>query len=91
MLCVVASSCSVSPSFDDNLCLSQAVEDFPVQQFVSELGIETLDIAVLPRVLRLDVGVPAGGAQKFLRATSFRMSLSSVRSETAFLSRSFSF
>ena len=38
----------------------------------------------------LDDGAAAGGAQKFPLAASFRISLSSVRSDTAFLNRAFS-
>lgn len=40
---------------------------------------------------QIDAGTTAGGAQKFPRAASVRISLSGVRSETAFLSRSFYF
>jgi len=40
---------------------------------------------------KLDTGTTAGGAQKFPLAASVRISLSNVRSDTAFLSRSFSF
>ena len=46
-------------------------------------------LELLPNVL--DTGTAAGGAQKFPAAASRRISFSSVRSETAFRSRSFSF
>ncbi len=36
------------PLFDDDLCLLQGVEDFPIQQFIPEAGIEGLAVAVLP-------------------------------------------
>ena len=36
------------PLFDDDLCLFEGVEDFPIQQFVPEAGIETLTISVFP-------------------------------------------
>ena len=38
-----------SPLFDDDLGLFQGVEDFTVQQFVPEAGIEAFTVAVLPR------------------------------------------
>ncbi len=47
------------------------------------------DLELLPDVL--DAATAAGGAQKFPEAASRRISFSSVRSETAFRSRSFSF
>ena len=47
------------------------------------------DTELLPDML--DAGPATGGAQKFPEAASRRMSFSSVRSDTAFLSRSFSF
>ena len=37
------------PAFDDDLCLAQRVEDFAVEQLISEAGIEALTIAVFPR------------------------------------------
>ncbi len=37
------------PLFDDDLRLFQGVEDFAVQQFVPEAGIEAFTVAVLPR------------------------------------------
>ena len=46
----------LSPSFDDDLRLSQRVEDFPVQQLGSKPRVEALDIAVLPGASRLDEG-----------------------------------
>ena len=36
------------PLLDDDLCLFEGVEDFPIQQFVPEAGIETLTISVFP-------------------------------------------
>lgn len=45
-----------SPVFDDDLCLLERVEDFTVEQFVTELRIEALAIAVFPRTARHDVG-----------------------------------
>ena len=35
------------PLFDDDLRLLQAVEDFPIQKFIPEAGIEGLAISVL--------------------------------------------
>jgi hypothetical protein len=40
--------CSVTPAFDDDLRLFQRVEDFTVQQFVTQARIKTFDKAVLP-------------------------------------------
>jgi len=44
-----------------------------------------------PAAYVIDAGATTGGAQKFPRVASVKISLSSVRSDTAFLSRSFSF
>jgi hypothetical protein len=38
-----------APALDQNLCLMQRREQFACQQFVAELGIETLAVTVLPR------------------------------------------
>ena len=48
--------CSVTPAFDDDLRLFQRVEDFTVQQFVTQARIKTFDIAVLPWAAWRDVG-----------------------------------
>ena len=45
---------ALPPPFDQNLRLLQRVEDLSVQQLVSELAVEALDIAVLPRRAWLD-------------------------------------
>jgi len=37
------------PYFDDDLRLFQGVEDFTVQQFVPEAGIEAFSVAALPQ------------------------------------------
>jgi hypothetical protein len=44
------------PLFDQDLRFFQAVEDFAVQQFIPEAGIEAFAIAVFPRAARFDVG-----------------------------------
>ena len=51
------------PALDDDLRFSEAVEDLPVEQLVSEFGVEALAVAVLPRTARLDVSGsrPHGG------------------------------
>ena len=36
------------PLFDDDLCFPEGVEDFPIQQFIPEAGIEGLAVTVLP-------------------------------------------
>ena len=65
-----------SPGFDQDLRLLQRVEDLAVEQLVAELGVEALDVAVLPGGAGLDVGglradggdpVPQGPGQE-LRA-----------------------
>ena len=44
------------PALDDDLGLPQRVEDLAVEQFVPQSGVEALDVAVLPRTARRDVG-----------------------------------
>ena len=44
------------PALDDDLCLREGVEDFPVEKLVPEPGVERLDEAVFPRRSRRDVG-----------------------------------
>jgi hypothetical protein len=44
------------PLFNQDLRFPQAVEDFPVQQFIPEAGVEALTVSVLPRRTGLDVG-----------------------------------
>src|SRR3954468_16931705 len=45
-----------APALDDDLRLAKSVEDLAVEQFVPQPGIEALDIAILPRAARSDVG-----------------------------------
>jgi hypothetical protein len=45
-----------SPALDHDLSLTQWIEDFAVEELVTQAGIEALDIAVLPRAAPLDVG-----------------------------------
>src|SRR2546421_2951890 len=45
-----------TPAFDDDLRLSQRVEDLAIKQLVAQPGIKTLDEPVLPRAARCDVG-----------------------------------
>ncbi len=44
----------LAPCFDNDPCLLQAVEDLAVEQFVPELAVEALAVAVLPRAARLN-------------------------------------
>ena len=44
----------VRSGFDDDLGLGEAVEDLTVEQFVAELRVEALAVAVLPRASRFD-------------------------------------
>ena len=46
----------LSPAFDDDLGFSQRIEDFSVQQLISEPGVEALDVSVLPGASRFDEG-----------------------------------
>ena len=43
------------PLFDQDLRLTQAVEDLAVEQFIAEPGVEALAVSVFPRGPRLDV------------------------------------
>src|SRR4051794_6348339 len=45
-----------SPTLDDHLGLLQSVEDFTVEQFITELRVEAFTVTVLPRTAWLDVG-----------------------------------
>ena len=44
-----------APSFDQDLSLSQGVEDFSVQELVTHRAVEALAVAVLPWAARRDV------------------------------------
>jgi hypothetical protein len=46
----------LTPILDHDLCLIERVEDFAVEQFVSQLSVEALAVAVLPGASRFDVG-----------------------------------
>ena len=46
----------LSPVFDDDLRFLERVEDFAVEQFVTEFRVEALAIAVFPWTARHDVG-----------------------------------
>lgn len=50
------------PTFDEHLGLSAAAEPLPVQQFVTQLAVEALDEAVLPRTAGRDGPHPAASA-----------------------------
>ncbi len=56
--CTVGTFCVVvsPPLFDQDLCFAQAVEDFAVEQLVSEPAVEAFTVSVLPRAARFDVG-----------------------------------
>src|SRR5271156_907952 len=43
------------PPLRQNLCLLQRIEDFAVQELISQLSVETFTVPVLPRTPRLDV------------------------------------
>jgi hypothetical protein len=44
------------PALDDDLSLPQGVENLSIEQFVTQACVEALDVAVLPRAARFDVG-----------------------------------
>jgi len=46
----------LSPLFDDDLCLLECVEDFAVEQLITEAGVEAFAISVFPRRAWRDVG-----------------------------------
>ena len=46
------------PAFDDDLGLLQHIEDFTIEQFITQARVEALDVAILPRATRCDVGSP---------------------------------
>lgn len=48
----------LAPLFDDDLRLLERVEDFAIEQFITQSGIEALAIAILPGTTRHDVGGP---------------------------------
>src|ERR687898_1466865 len=47
-----------TPALDDDLGLLERGEDLAVEQLVPELGVEALDVAVLPRAAWGNVGGP---------------------------------
>ena len=51
-LCVVV----FPPLFDDYLCFPKAVEDFSVEQFISEPTVKALAVSMLPWTAWFDVG-----------------------------------
>ena len=44
------------PTLDDDLGLTQSVEDLAVEQLIAQAGVEALDVAILPRTAALDIG-----------------------------------
>jgi len=44
------------PAFHDDACLSERVEDLAIEKLVTDAGVEALDVAILPRAPRLDIG-----------------------------------
>jgi len=46
----------LAPAFDDDLRLAHRMEDFAVDQLVAQTGIERLDIAIIARAARRDIG-----------------------------------
>jgi hypothetical protein len=44
------------PAFDDDAGFGEGVEDLAIEKLVAEAGVEALDVSILPRAPRLDVG-----------------------------------
>ena len=44
------------PAFHDDAGFGEGVEDLAIEKLVAEAGVEALDISILPRAPRLDVG-----------------------------------
>ena len=44
------------PTFDDDLGLAQRIEDFAIEQFITQACVEALDVAVFPWTAWLDIG-----------------------------------
>ena len=45
----------LTPTLDQHLRLQQRVEDLAIQKLITQLAVEGLHVAVLPRTTRLDV------------------------------------
>ena len=59
------------PSFDQDLRLPQAIEDFAIQKLVSEPGVEAFTISVFPWAARFDIcGLCADGLDPVLYGLS---------------------
>jgi len=46
----------LAPLRGNDLCFLEAVEDLAIEQFIAQAGIEALDVTVLSRAARFDVG-----------------------------------
>jgi len=44
------------PTFDDDLGLAQRVEDFAIEQFITQACVEALDVTIFPGTAWLDIG-----------------------------------
>jgi hypothetical protein len=44
------------PAFHDDAGFGEGVEDLAIEKLVAEAGVEALDVSILPRAPRLDVG-----------------------------------
>ena len=45
-----------APAFHDDAGFGEGVEDLAIEKLVAEAGVEALDVSILPRAPRLDVG-----------------------------------
>lgn len=55
-------------------CILQGVEDFAVEQFIAQLAVEGLAMAVLPRATRFDVGGPGSdGSDPIAKSLSHKL------------------
>ena len=46
----------VPSAFHDDACFGEGVEDLAIEKLIAEGGVDALDVSILPRVPRLDVG-----------------------------------
>jgi transposase len=64
----------LSPAFDQHLGFSECIENFPIQEFISQFAIETLIVAILPRAVRFDKqGAHTSGGGRSVREALFHL------------------
>lgn len=64
----------IAPPAGDAPDLPQTVEDFTIEQFIPQAGIEALDIAILPRAAGLDIeGADAEPTEPFAHRMGYEL------------------